>query len=138
MKLILAVVAGIAVFLIGFIPQYRENYRLKTEYEKTQNRVVQLERQMKIENLRDLAGRILLQASQLNYGIASDLSARYFNAVAELAGDAADERLKSSLLELLKVRDAVTGALAQGSAGVMPDLQSLAQRTYDLPDAIPR
>ncbi|HEX4998551.1 MAG TPA: hypothetical protein VFY29_10000 [Terriglobia bacterium] len=127
-KLAGGAIVVVAAFLAGFLPQYLESSRLRTELDVAQ-------RQTAIDKTRVMAGRILLEASRQNYGSAQDASARYFNALRELAEKPENTEMKTSLLELLNARDSITSSLAQGDPAVVMELQTLMQRTYDLPDA---
>jgi hypothetical protein len=91
--------------------------------------------QIEIDQLRTLAGRMLLETSRQNYGIAAAHSTEYFNKARELAAKADDQSLRSALSALLDARDSITSGLAQGNSVIVPELQSLLQRTYDIPNA---
>jgi hypothetical protein len=43
---------------------------------------------------------------------------------------------RTSLAELLNLRDSITSSLAQGNASVLSELQLLMEKTYNLPDAV--
>jgi hypothetical protein len=58
-----------------------------------------------------------------------------FNHLRELADKAQDASLKSSILSLMETRDSITSGLAQGSPSIIPEIQALMQRMYELPGA---
>lgn len=128
-----ALVAG--VFLLGFVPQFLEKRRLQVQLDDTQLRLSTAERQIEIDEIRSLAGRMLLEASRQNYGTAREFSTSYFNKVRELAEKSGDSPLKTSLLQLLNSRDSITTGLAKGNTSVIPELQSLLAGTHGLPNA---
>ena len=64
-KAIVAAAVLVAVFLIGFLPQYIKGNRLESELALSRQSVADAE-------LRDLVGLAYLQASQKNYGLAAD------------------------------------------------------------------
>ena len=75
-KIIVAAVALIAVFLVGFIPQYAKAVRLESELRQSRQEAAGAE-------IRDLIGLAYVQASQKNYGLAAETSSRFFNRVRE-------------------------------------------------------
>jgi hypothetical protein len=127
--------AALAVFLVGFFPQFLEKRRLRTELAETQAWLSVAQRQTAIDELRRLAGRMLLEATRLNYGTAREHSTAYFNKLRELADKPDYASMNTSLRELLNSRDAITGGLAQANPSIISELQSLLERTYNLPDA---
>ena len=134
-KLITGAIAIAGSFLLGFVPQYREVGRLQSEMAETQSELSKTQLHIRIDELRNLAGRMLLEALQQNYGVARELSTQYFDKLTQLAAETESPALKGPLSTLVGQRDAITAGLTQGSPSVIPDLQSLLRRTYDLPDA---
>jgi hypothetical protein len=130
-----ALILAITVFLLGFVPQFIEKRRLRTELEATRGRLSVAQQQMDIDEVRNLAGWILLETSRQNYGTAREHSTRYFNKLRELADKSESATLKTSVSELLQSRDSITSGLAQGSSSIIPELQTLLAATYNLPDA---
>ena len=117
-KTIVAAIALIAVFLVGFVPQYVKANRLEKELRQSRQEAAGAE-------LRDLIGFAYVQASQKNYGLAAETSSRFFSRVREVANQTQDANRRKALEELLALRDSVTAALAKGDAAVMGDLQRL-------------
>ena len=117
-KTIVAAIALIAVFLVGFVPQYVKVNRLENELRQSRQEAAGAE-------LRDLIGFAYVQASQKNYGLAAETSSRFFNRVREVANQTQDANRRKGLEDLLALRDSVTAALAKGDAAVMGDLQQL-------------
>jgi hypothetical protein len=134
----LALLIAIVAFLVGFVPQFLENRRLRSEIETNQAGVNQLRTQAEVEAIRNLAGKTLLQTLRQNYGNAAELSTQYFNKVQELMRKTENPALQSSLSELMKMRDSITSGLAQGNPTTLSELQALLQRSYELPDAVPQ
>jgi len=134
-KLIAGAVVIAVVFLIGFVPQFLEKRRLEVELEAANARLATAQLQIVIDDLRELSGRMLLEASRQNYGTAREHSTAYFDKLRELADKSSESALKASLLDLLNSRDSITSGLAQVSKSINSDLQSLLERTYNLPDA---
>jgi hypothetical protein len=117
-KTIVAAIALITVFLLGFVPQYVKVNRLENELRQSRQEATGAE-------LRDLIGFAYVQASQKNYGLAAETSSRFFNRVREVANQTQDANRRKGLEDLLALRDSVTAALAKGDAAVMGDLQQL-------------
>ena len=117
-KTILAAIVLIAVFLVGFVPQYVKVKRLENELRQSRQEAAGAD-------LRDLIGFAYVQASQKNYGLAAETSSRFFNRVRKVANQTQDANRRKGLEDLLALRDSVTAALAKGDAVVMGDLQQL-------------
>ena len=132
-KYILEALAILVSFLIGFVPQLRETWRLQAEIAETQAELSNTQLHVRIDALRNLAGKMMLEGMKQNYGVAQKLSTQYFDLLTQLASEAESRDLKDSLSKLLGERDAITAGLTQGSSLVTPDLQSLLRRTYDVP-----
>jgi RecA/RadA recombinase len=121
-KIIVAAIAVVVVFLVGFLPEYVKANRLENEI-----------RQSRQENagaqLRDLIGLAYVQANQKNFGLAAETSSRFFSRAREMANQVQDATGRKALEDLLKLRDRVTAELAKGDAAVMGDLQELFVKT---------
>jgi hypothetical protein len=83
-----------------------------------------------------LAGRVLLEASRQNYGIAAGYSTDYFDRVRDLRDRTENPQIKTALADLVNQRDSITGGLALANASVISALQMLVEQTYNLPDNI--
>lgn len=68
-KVIIGILLLIAVFLVSFFPQFLKARRLETELREARQ-------QYAVAQLRDVIGLAYLQASQKNYGLAAETSAR--------------------------------------------------------------
>ena len=121
-KIIVAAIALVAVFLVGFVPQYVKANRLENEL-----------RQSRQENagaqLRDLIGLAYVQANQKNFGLGAETTSRFFNRVREIANQTPDASSRKALDDILALRDRVTAELAKGDAAAMVDLQELFVKT---------
>jgi len=121
-KIVVAGIAVVTVFLLGFVPQYLKANRLENELRQArQDSAGAL--------LRDLGGLAYFQASQKNFGLAIETSGRFFDQVRQSAGRAQDATSRKALEDLLTMRDKITTQLAKGDAAVMGDLQELFVRT---------
>jgi hypothetical protein len=115
-------IALVAVFLLGFVPQYIKANRLETELR-------QFRQEIAGDQLRDLIGLAYVQANQKNYGLAAETSSRFFGRVREMANQTQAASSRKALEDLLALRDKVTAELAKGDATVMGDLQELFVKT---------
>jgi hypothetical protein len=122
-KIIVAVVLLAGVFLAGFLPQYAKVKRLDSELREARQ-------ENTMAQLRDLVGLAFFQASQRNYGLAADTSARFFNRTREAINQTPDSSGRKPLEDLLTFRDKITADLARGDPGVLNDLQALFVKTH--------
>jgi hypothetical protein len=122
-KIIIAVVVLAGVFLLGFLPQYVKVKRLDNELRAAR-------RENALAQLRDLVGLAFFQASQKNYGLAADTSARFFNRTREAINQTPDSSARKPLESLLAFREKITAELARGDPGVLNDLQALFVETH--------
>jgi hypothetical protein len=135
-KLLSSLIVILAAFLVGFMPQWLQNRRQTSELQTARETISRLQLQTEIEGIRNLAARMLLQASRQNYGNAGELSTDFFNRVQQLTATSTDSAVHTTAADLLQLRDSITSSLAQGNPAVVPDLQTLLQRTIDIPDSV--
>jgi hypothetical protein len=121
-RVIVIAVALVAVFLIGFVPQYSRANRLDSELRQSREAYAGAD-------LRDLIGLAYLQANQKNYGLAAETTSQFFNRVREVANQTQDAARRKSLEDLLASRDRITAQLAKGDPAVTGDLQDLFIKT---------
>ena len=123
-KIIVAAIALVAVFLVGFVPQYVKANRLENELRQSwqENRGSQL---------RDLIGLAYVQANQKNFGLGAETTSRFFSRVREMANQTPDASSRKALEDLWALRDRVTAELAKGDAAAMGDLQELFVKTRE-------
>ena len=113
-----------AVFLAGFVPQYIKSRGLDSEA-----RV--LKSKLELAELRSSAGRMLLQVTQNNFGIASQEASRFFGEVRRIASETSDPSLKQTLEDIASRRDAVTGGLAKADPAVRQQVQEIADIAFN-------
>jgi hypothetical protein len=121
-RIIVAAIAVVAIFLVGFLPEYITAKRLENELRQSRQDSAGAQ-------LRDLIGLAYVQANQKNFGIAGETSSRFFGRAREAASQAQDATSRKALEDLLSSRDKVTAELAKGDAAVMGDLQDLFIKT---------
>ena len=114
---VIAIAAGlVAVFLIGFVPQWMKANRLDGELQQMRQKVADSE-------LRDLAALAYLQASQKNFGLAAETAGRFFGRVRDGAAG------RKAVEELASPRDKITAELAKGDPAAIGSLQDLVLKT---------
>ena len=121
-RIIVVSVLLIVAFLAGFLPSYAKANRLENELREAR-------REHSLAQLRDLACLAYFQASQKDYGLAAGTSTRFFDSTREVANRAPDSSVKTSLEDLLSLRDKITAELAKGDPAVLSDLQTLFVKT---------
>jgi hypothetical protein len=121
-KVIGVAIALVAVFLVGFVPQYVKANRLDSELRQTREAYAGAD-------LRDLIGLAYLQSNQKNFGLAAETSAGFFNRAREVANQTKDATRRKAVEDLLAPRDRITAGLAKGDAAVIEDLQNLFLKT---------
>ena len=124
-RILVIVVALLAAFLAGFLPQYVKANKLDAELRRLRTENAQAQ-------LRDLIGLAYVQANQKNYGLAAETSSRFFSRARELSNQIPDAGSRKALEDVLQSRDKVTAELAKGDAAVMSDLQDLFSKTWQV------
>ena len=121
-KVIVAALALVAAFLVGFVPQYVKVSRQESE-------LLQFREAFAEADLRDSLGLAYIEATQKNYGLAADSTGRFFTRVREAVNHSRDANRREALEDLLGPRDKIMAALAKGDAAVLGDLQALFIKT---------
>jgi len=121
-KIVVAAVVAIAVFLIGFVPEFVKVNRLEDELRKSVQEKAGYQ-------LRELISLAYFQATQKNFGLAAETSSQFFGRAREMTNQAQDATSRKALEGLLASRDKVTAALAKGDAAAVDDLQELFVKT---------
>jgi hypothetical protein len=121
-RIILLAAALVAIFLLGFVPQYIRANRLDSDLRQSREAYAGAD-------LRDLIGLAYLQANQKNYGLAGETTGRFFNRVHAVANQTQDGARRKALGDLLTPRDQVTAQLAKGDAGAIGVLEDLFIKT---------
>lgn len=116
--------------LAGFVPEYVKASHLQQQV-KSCNGTLQ------VAQLRQSAALLYLSASELNYGIASQRAADFFNQAQTLANTTTDANLRTQLQQILTSRDKITTALAKGDSQVLGELQSIVGSIEQGPPASP-
>jgi hypothetical protein len=128
-KLILWLVLLLVGFLVGFVPQYTKAQRARSELESVKQQLSVCQLGNRLSQLRDSAALMYLEATRKNYGLAGEYATRFFEEAHQVAEQTSDPGLRAQLQDLLTSRDEALGKLAQGDAGILPQLQTLLTKT---------
>jgi hypothetical protein len=120
----------VLVFLSGFVPQYLEKRQI-------QNELAISTEKLRVSELRDLAGMMMLEALRQNYGVARDYSSQYFEKLRETSEQVNNAALKASLQELLSSRDAIIASLSKADPASASQLQAIFAKTQAATKAQP-
>ena len=121
-RIVVAAIVVIAVFLVGFVPQFVKANRLEDELRRSQQ-------EQAGSQLRELISLAYFQATQKNFGLAAETSSQFFGRAREMTNQAQDATSRKALEGLLASRDKVTAALAKGDAAAVDDLEELFVKT---------
>ncbi len=130
-RILLWFILLLAVFLLGFVPQYRAAAEARRQLAEARAKLAAGERRMDLAQLRDLIALAYLEVSQKNYGLAAQRSTAFFDKVAELAASQSDSGASNTLKQILVARDGVTAALAAGDPAAAAEIQRLFRATFD-------
>lgn len=129
-KTVTGLVILVLVFLLGFVPQYLQKRQIQSELATSAEK-------LRVSELRDLAGMMMLEALRQNYGVARDYSSQYFAKLRETSEQVENATLKASLQELLSSRDAVTASLSKADPASAFQLQTIFAKTQAATKAQP-
>lgn len=131
-KLLFTVALALISFLVGFTLQFLEAREARKELAEANQRLMQVENRLKLAELRDLSGLMLLETMRRNYGSATEYSTRYFDRIREIT-TAEGQQAQSKVSELLSSRDSVNAALAEvENPASLSTIQRLYERTNEL------
>lgn len=117
-KLLVIIVVLSVVFTLGFLPQYLLLQTARAE-------LAAARQNNSLAELRDLAGYMMLETSQKNYGTASGYATRFFELARQIHDQTTDPKIKQTLGEILAMRDQVIAGLAQGDPAVLTQVQDI-------------
>ncbi len=131
-KVTLGLAALLAVFLLGFIPQFLKARRLSTGLDEARNELAALHTRDQISHLRDLAASMYVEVNRKNFGVAGERATEFFDQAGNMAGTTGDPELQQKLRAILALRDPVTRGLASADAAVLSNLQEVFLQTQSL------
>jgi type II secretory pathway pseudopilin PulG len=125
------VLIGIA-YVLGFWPQYQKVQKSRQQLEMVNIQLAGLQAQVGLYRLQHDLLAVTRQTNQKNYGQASALSTKFFDAVRDELPRQIDPKVKTALQSILQQRDAVTSALAKGDPGAPGLLQPLEDTMFQV------
>ncbi len=123
--MILAIVLIVAAYLFGFWPQYQQARAARAQLAAVASELNHAQGQVRLCRLENDLLAVIRQTSDKNYGTASKLSSAFFSAIVTELPRESDPNVDAALQTVLRQRDAVTAALAQGDANSLSLLQPL-------------
>jgi hypothetical protein len=122
--------------LLGLIPMYLENQRIKQEYrqsratlesqaERAQTEFTEAKEKLRVALLRDQLSSLIWEAEHDNFGSARLQSTHFFNRVRDTLPDVETPAVRQALRRLLERRDEVTAALVSNDDRVATQLREV-------------
>jgi hypothetical protein len=130
-RLLLYALVLLAVFLLGFLPQYINVNRLTQQ-------VAALQWQNRIGTARDLIGLAFLEVSNNNFGVASSHASAFFTQLRALIDSAPEPAQREALQQLLSRQDSVISGLAKADPAVRTQLQEMMVQMHNQKGAQPQ
>lgn len=118
----------VAAFLLGFVPQYLKSHTLDNQLDAVRGQLKSERDKSQMDALSLLCGHVYLEADLKNYGLAGQLSTKFFDGAQAMMSQTSDSSRQHFLQETLAQRDAVTSGLAQGDPGTLSAMQDLFRR----------
>ncbi len=128
--LIIAAVALVAAFLLGFVPQYMRANRLENELQAARAEAGRCSTQLRFSRAAQAAALMHLEVARKNFGNAGGHASSFFNQVRALLNDTSDPGARGPLQRMLEYRDSVTAALARGDAAAEQQVRELVEISH--------
>lgn len=122
--------ALLAVFLLGFVPQFRAASAARSELQAARAELERLRQEEARSQLRDLAALLLYEVAQRNFGIAARHSGALFDRLQKAVASGPDAN-NESLRQALAARDAVTAGLASADPAVQAEVGRVFRLVFD-------
>jgi hypothetical protein len=127
---ILVGVALLAVFLLGFVPQFRAASAARSEVQAAKAELERLRQEVARSQLRDLAALLLYEVAQRNFGLAAQHASALFDRLQEAVASGPDAG-SEALRQALAARDAVTAGLASADPAVQAEVGRVFRLVFD-------
>jgi len=122
--------ALLAVFLLGFVPQFRAASASRSELQAARAELERLRQEEARSQLRDLAALLLYEVAQRNFGIAARHSGALFDRLQKAVASGPDAN-NESLRQALAARDAVTAGLASADPAMQAEVGRVFRLVFD-------
>ncbi len=130
--IVLAATALVVVFLLGFVPQFRNASRLRDELNVRDQRIERFQREAALSRTRDLASLLHVELTRKNYGVAEKHATALFNHVRSIMSDASFQPLQGGFDEILGQRDAMVSSIAKSDPVAETRAREMLLRTHQL------
>ena len=122
--------ALLAMFLLGFVPQFRAASAARSELQAARAELEQLRQEAARSRLRDLAALVLYEVAQRNFGLAAQHASALFDRIQEAVASGPDAG-NEALRQALAARDAVTAGLASADPAVQAEVGRVFRLVFD-------
>ena len=129
---------AVAAFLLGFVPQYVKSRSLEAQLGTLRQEVAAERDKLQMDDLALQVGRVYLETTQKNYGLASQSSTKFFDRVRAMTAQESDPNRKAFFQKALAGRDAITAGLAKADPGTLVAVQDLFQRAIEVSQSAAR
>ena len=130
--IIVAAICLLAVFLLGFVPQFQKASALRSEIVQRDAVIGQLQQELKIAKVRDLAALLYLELSRKNFGLAAEHAPDLFTQVRALSGEASLSPVKADLENIANQKDAVMANIAKTDPAAEAQVRDLFEKIHQL------
>ena len=110
---IVVLVAVLAAFLFGFVPQYDHVRQLNSELSSSHEQLSAAQWNLELAASRDRGSMLFVELNKKNYGNAAGLAADFFKQLNVAASHAPDAARKNALTSLAAKRDEIVAKVAK-------------------------
>jgi hypothetical protein len=140
-KIVLIIVALVAVFLIGFIPARLKFNALETANKKAENsfeaqnklqsgKIAELQDKIQFNKIKENLVKVIIAVDRKNYGIALENFKTFINAWEEFKSNA---HIKNAIQDSEIQRDEIVTDLAKSNPAAKDKLVAVLERLYSVP-----
>lgn len=136
--LITILVAALVAFIAGALWQYSSVRSVRSDLQGSQQQASTLEDQLQecrfqrsLGDLRDMAGKMYLEANLGNFDVAAGISTRFFNRVDQIREGADSDQLRTALGDISNRRDTLTAQLARLEPAARDSIQQIYSTLYN-------
>jgi hypothetical protein len=125
---IVVIVAIVAAFLLGFVPEFNRASALNAELSASRERLRSADWQLKLAKARDTGASLFIQLNKRNYGNAAGLASDFFKQVQTAASHAPDATQKNALASVAARRDEIIGKIAKTDASAESNVRDILEQ----------
>jgi len=121
----------VAGFLFGFVPQYSKGVDLQQQLVTAREEAATAREKSERRELGLMLGEVYLQTNLKNFGLAGQLSTKFFDTARAMSDQTSDPSWKTLLQSVLSQRDAITAGLAKADPATLEVVQGTFQRMLE-------